>query len=1172
MTKKRKTNQIPIVLIIFFLLIALIVIPFLLISFRKGDFISSANPEKEKIRLVGKPESSFLAQSTPQIKIRTKLSVEELKKRLIILNSLKMPVDLPFEISQKGEEKTITFLAEGEFKPGFYTLQITGEGGVNFKQDFSWGVLAINTNKSSYSPGETAEIYMTVLDNRGKTVCDADVVLTIIAPSGKRTFFKTSDNTIEKSPECQPKNVTYRPDFKAAFQIPEEKGKYRLLLSANLKDGQRRIEDQLLVDPKQKFIISRTGPIRIYPLSSYDLKIKILARTDFTGVIEEKVPASFVISTADHLEGGVAPAAHLPGERTLSWQVNLKAGEEKNLSYRFKAPDISPEFYLLGPLTLRSLGEGGPSKLVFTEPRAWQIASDANPNMILFLDASESTPSGWTCISCSPTDTFWQKFPRGEATYGGTGGATTHTHTITSGGSGAASDNLAKIGTAGGTYNRADHTHALASFSYPANETANLPPFRELRVIKYNSGIPSIIPQNAIAIFNDALPGANWDAYTTENNYYIRGGDITTTGGSATHTHQPTIEVSAGYANYLKGAGSTAIPPGDHTHSSGSGSTDAADNRPSRVSIALGKASTNTSIPTNMIAMFDDTPTSDWQVLSSSGNDFYQRFLFPSTSYAIWTNNTNHTHTDLAIDTGGASTSENTGLTAATQNIATTAHTHSITVSFAQATGILPPYVNVIIARYGVYPANMLIFEDTSATPSGWLCVSCTAGDPFYLRYPRGEATYGGTGGADTHTHTASFSVAAAASGLARSSTGSSYAITAHSHSVSTYSVSAKSNLPLTKNLKVLRYNNGIPSALPANGVVMFDASIPAGASWSRYAAQDTYFIRGGVDVSTAGANTHTHAVSFTTGNSLNNATTYGSTQSTGVVIFNHTHTGSGNTGSESNEPPKVIVILGQTSSSTSLPWNMITMFDNTPGAPWDMLSDSGDTFYQKYLQGDSAYSTSANTGTHTHANLNINSSSKAADATFNMDQLNNGLAIAHTHAVTVSSISSESTLAPYINVIIAKLMAYPPANCFVTETINSNNLTFHWSDLTTGELRFLIQISTNSAAFTDYAILNPDTTSYLDTKTTTQNTYLYQVRAEQGSVSTGWCTSLAYDTLKGNLKLEKIKMEGIKINYQIHNEFLALFSDFLEKIVDYFSEIIYLATKLVSKTIYAAY
>ncbi|MDP3997298.1 MAG: hypothetical protein Q8P73_02240, partial [bacterium] len=110
------------------------------------------------------------------------------------------------------------------------------------------------------------------------------------------------------------------------------------------------------------------------------------------------------------------------GDQYIVWEnVSIKAGEKIELKYTFKAPDVSPEFYLLGPLKLTThnlelgtdsssvvpdlptgqagsepestsgttgpvvLGNEGPPastagnpSFAWVEPRSWQIAADAS--------------------------------------------------------------------------------------------------------------------------------------------------------------------------------------------------------------------------------------------------------------------------------------------------------------------------------------------------------------------------------------------------------------------------------------------------------------------------------------------------------------------------------------------------------------------------------------------------------------------------------------------------------------------------------------------------------------------------------------------------------------------------------------------------------------------------
>ncbi len=74
---------------------------------------------------------------------------------------------------------TVALTPQTEFRPGKYTLLVTDKEGYRSEQDFRWGVLAINTNKSIYQPGQTAALSFAVLDDVGDMVCDAKVVLTI---------------------------------------------------------------------------------------------------------------------------------------------------------------------------------------------------------------------------------------------------------------------------------------------------------------------------------------------------------------------------------------------------------------------------------------------------------------------------------------------------------------------------------------------------------------------------------------------------------------------------------------------------------------------------------------------------------------------------------------------------------------------------------------------------------------------------------------------------------------------------------------------------------------------------------------------------------------------------------------------------------------------------------
>ncbi|MFA5386929.1 MAG: hypothetical protein WC322_00850 [Candidatus Paceibacterota bacterium] len=115
-----------------------------------------------------------------------------------------------FEKDKNSGGETIKISRPESFKPGLHTFKLSVEKygkTYSLEQDFTWGVLVVNSNKSIYSPGEKAYLQMGVLDEEGNTVCDAELELEIIAPDGSKTILKTdgpgkfiaaSQNPLEK--------------------------------------------------------------------------------------------------------------------------------------------------------------------------------------------------------------------------------------------------------------------------------------------------------------------------------------------------------------------------------------------------------------------------------------------------------------------------------------------------------------------------------------------------------------------------------------------------------------------------------------------------------------------------------------------------------------------------------------------------------------------------------------------------------------------------------------------------------------------------------------------------------------------------------------------------------------------------------------------------------------
>lgn len=193
-----------------------------------------------------------------------------------------------------NDTEIITVLPSVSFTPGKYTVRVTDSTGAMVEQDFLWGVLAINTNKSMYSPGETARLAIAVLDESGSMVCDAGVTLGIRDPSGAQQILTTTDGTIIVNPECHIKDKTVKPDYEAVYQT-RGIGSYQMTLSAQTKNGNYSISDYFEVREVVPFDIERNSATRIFPPRWYEMTLSITANQDFTGEMVETVPESFTI-------------------------------------------------------------------------------------------------------------------------------------------------------------------------------------------------------------------------------------------------------------------------------------------------------------------------------------------------------------------------------------------------------------------------------------------------------------------------------------------------------------------------------------------------------------------------------------------------------------------------------------------------------------------------------------------------------------------------------------------------------------------------------------------------------------------------------------------------------------------------------------------------------------
>lgn len=342
---------------------------------------------------------------------------------------------------QSDIEPTVVFKGKNDFtvsiakdqrklKPGTYTLSMslyTPSGVDIYEQTFTWGVLAINVNKSVYTPGETAHIQMAALREDGHTICDANLELTVTSPSNAATIVP-----ITPSGKCGPNNVIDVPDYSAYYQISDI-GTYTLTLIN--KDTNYKISDSFYVETYVPFSIERTGPTRIFPPADYVVSIIVTPNEQFTGTITDYAPDNFTISKVSVSESSTSTKKlkkqsgvpihieNLGKETAISAEVSWKPGKTYVLTYTFNAPDISPYMFTLGPATLNAQPEKNIKPIVtqpastttssafiveeqaetenapvfmgtYAEKRQWQIASDA----VGMVD-----PNADGTVGCTPT-------------------------------------------------------------------------------------------------------------------------------------------------------------------------------------------------------------------------------------------------------------------------------------------------------------------------------------------------------------------------------------------------------------------------------------------------------------------------------------------------------------------------------------------------------------------------------------------------------------------------------------------------------------------------------------------------------------------------------------------------------------------------------------------------
>lgn len=174
-----------------------------------------------------------------------------------------------------------------------------------------------------------------------------------------------------------------------------------------------------------------------------------------------------------------------------------------------------------------------------TEPAYLDVVYCQRPNldissgMIALFDAT--VPSGWTRFS-----TLDSRFPRGAATYGGTGGAATHTNPTIGGYTTGISADICVSGADGGGSGAWAHTHT--SLSGNTGSATHTPPY--LNMIYGSINANGRVPVKAILPVTE-LPPLGWTRFSALDTAFPMGAaTYGGTGGTASHTHSVTITLN----------------------------------------------------------------------------------------------------------------------------------------------------------------------------------------------------------------------------------------------------------------------------------------------------------------------------------------------------------------------------------------------------------------------------------------------------------------------------------------------------------------------------------------------------------------------------------------------------------------------------------------------------
>lgn len=303
---------------------------------------------------------------------------------------------------------------------------------------FYWGLIALNSHKSIYKPGETVEFEIVVLDKDSFGVSGASVSLAVLSPvSGQTTILSTAQGTVLE---------TTTPGIYVARLLVQEEGTYEIEASAFAGGIDTSIQTTFDVHSNYAFDILRWTATKMDPARQpIDVALTISPfQSDAQQVtVREFVPKDFNLLIGSYAEQfdsqGESYSVFVPdpnvsiteneNEKIIEWKnISFVNQKEAVLKYQYIVPDKKPWLYLLGPIDIivprptvsssdsaldsnvnvESISSDLADPIVFSEARSWMVAVDANPTSLLYFRAGvdfngirEPSPNDANCgVGC----------------------------------------------------------------------------------------------------------------------------------------------------------------------------------------------------------------------------------------------------------------------------------------------------------------------------------------------------------------------------------------------------------------------------------------------------------------------------------------------------------------------------------------------------------------------------------------------------------------------------------------------------------------------------------------------------------------------------------------------------------------------------------------------------